>query len=505
MKKRFNTTGTCIPEKHYMADTSEKIRKIKLLVEQGLYFTINRPRQYGKTTTMYLLKKELEKEFTVVSTSFEGISSDRYETHEKFLSSLFAKLEDASDLFENHPPATTFDELSRYITQINRDNDKKIVLIIDEVDKSLNNQLFLDFLAMLRNKYLKQNEDEDTTFHSIVLGGVHDVKSMKAKLRPNEEQKYNSPWNIAVDFDIDLSLNQTEIKSMLDDFAKCENIQMDSIALSKKLWYYTSGYPFLVSKLCELMYKKEMNIWNKDLLEEALKNILAIDNTNFQSLIKNLEDNEQLYKVVYEILLEGKGKSFNLQNPLINKGVMYGIFDNDNGKLAIHNRLYSQLIYDYMSSKIETSMSIDYNFRDNFILDDGTLDFKKVLLKFQQFMKEQYSTKERDFVEKHGRLIFLAFIKPIINGQGFDFKEVQISEEKRLDIVITYLNQKYIVELKMWYGEEAHQKGLRQLHDYLEKESVNEGFLVIFSKNKKKEWKNDATIIDNKNIFMVWA
>ena len=305
MKKRFNTTGTCIPEKHYMADTSEKIKKIKVLVEQGLYFTINRPRQYGKTTTLYLLKKELEKNFMVISTSFEGISSDRYETHEKFLSSLFSKLEDASDLFENHPPITTFDELSRYITKINRDNDKKIVLIIDEIDKSLNNQLFLDFLAMLRNKYLKQNEDEDTTFHSIVLGGVHDVKSMKAKLRPNAEQKYNSPWNIAVDFDIDLSLNETEIKSMLDDFVQCEGVQMDTSIISKKLWYYTSGYPFLVSKLCELMYKKEMKIWNKNLLEQALKDILEVDTTNFQSLIKNLEDDDQLYKTVYEIVMNG--------------------------------------------------------------------------------------------------------------------------------------------------------------------------------------------------------
>ena len=32
--------------------------------------------------------------------------------------------------------------------------------------------------------------------------------------------------------------------------------------------------------------------------------------------------------------------------------------------------------------------------------------------------------------KRNGRLLFLAFIKPIINGIGFDFKEVQISENK---------------------------------------------------------------------------
>jgi len=54
----------------------------------------------------------------------------------------------------------------------------------------------------------------------------------------------------------------------------------------------------------------------------------------------------------------------------------------------------------------------------------------------------------------------MAFLKPIINGSGYDFKEVQISDEKRLDLVITYINNKYIAELKLWHGEKAHEKGL---------------------------------------------
>ena len=88
------------------------------------------------------------------------------------------------------------------------------------------------------------------------------------------------------------------------------------------------------------------------------------------------------------------------------------------------------------------------------------LDLKKILLKFKQFIKEQYSDIDSRFIEREGRLLFLAFIKPIINGVGFDFKEVQISEEKRLDVVITYLSNKYLVELKIWRGEDYHQKGL---------------------------------------------
>ena len=54
MKKRFNITGVCIPEKHYMVDISNKISEIFKMVEQGSYLVINRPRQYGKTTTLYV-------------------------------------------------------------------------------------------------------------------------------------------------------------------------------------------------------------------------------------------------------------------------------------------------------------------------------------------------------------------------------------------------------------------------------------------------------------------
>ncbi len=48
--KCFNTTGVCIPEKHYMVDLTERVKEIKKLVDNGKYFIINRARQYGKTT-----------------------------------------------------------------------------------------------------------------------------------------------------------------------------------------------------------------------------------------------------------------------------------------------------------------------------------------------------------------------------------------------------------------------------------------------------------------------
>ncbi len=55
------------------------------------------------------------------------------------------------------------------------------------------------------------------------------------------------------------------------------------------------------------------------------------------------------------------------------------------------------------------------------ITQDGHLHFEEILNIFQLFIKEEYSDQNIDFLERNGRLVFLAFIKPIINGKGFDF------------------------------------------------------------------------------------
>ena len=55
MGKKFNVTGLCVPTKHYMVDITERVGQIREMVDAGAYFTINRARQYGKTTTLAAL------------------------------------------------------------------------------------------------------------------------------------------------------------------------------------------------------------------------------------------------------------------------------------------------------------------------------------------------------------------------------------------------------------------------------------------------------------------
>lgn len=181
MAKKFCTTGTCIPEKNYMVDLSNRIQQIiNQYIESGQYFTINRARQYGKTTLLYLLEKELRKQdYLVLSLSFEAA---------------------------------------------------------DEVDKSSDNQIFLSFLGLLREKYLKCQQGKDVTFHSVILAGVYDIKTLKLKLHPQEESKYNGLWNIA-----DNNQMYMKVSSDRNQFIVSGMLQMP-LAMQKFYEYYEEIY-----------------------------------------------------------------------------------------------------------------------------------------------------------------------------------------------------------------------------------------------------------------------
>ena len=471
--KKFNITTTCISEKHYMVDTSKKLAKIEEMIDEGMYFTINRARQYGKTTTMSRLFLTLQYKYIIIPGSIEGFGEEPYKSEQKFAETFLEMIgkrvitqdKEMSDYIRSFKKVKDMDELSEIITKICTKSQKEIVLMIDEVDKASNNIIFLDFLATLRDKYNSQKINIDKTFKSVILAGVHDVKNLKMHINERriltedevkllDKTTYNSPWNVAEDFDVDMSFNKEEIATMLNEYEEENKIGMDIGEISEEIYKYTSGYPFLVSKICKVIDEKLDKIWIIESVEQAVKIILKENNTLFESLIKNLENNRKLYEVIYEVIVNGVRIGFNIHNQVQSKAAMYGIIKSENDRVKVQNIIFEKLIYNYMISNRETSSKIETKYADrNKFVNSGILDMELILDKFQELMMQEYREKDEDFIEKKGRLIFLAFIKPIINGVGDYFIEPEMRDNKKMDIVIKYGIEKYIVELKIWRGE----------------------------------------------------
>jgi len=333
---------------------------------------------------------------------------------------------------------------------------------------------------------------------------------LKLKINPQSSGKLNSPWNIAADFTVDMSFNATEIATMLADYSQDRKIEMDIPVISEQIYYFTSGYPYLVSKLCKIIDERILpdrttQNWTIEDVERSFKMITAENYTTtlFDDLTKNLENNPKLYELVFNVIIKGERYTFNINETVMNLGFIYGIISDKTTSCTIHNRIFEQRIYNYMLAKHLRTSTSDQYFSSTYYTLDG-LNLKAVLERFQQLMKENYSKKDGKFIEREGRLLFLSFLKPIINGKGFDFKEPVTGDERRMDVVVTYNNKRYVIELKVWYGEEYHQKGLQQLSNYLDTYSLKHEFLLIYDFRKKKENRTENIRFKDKEIFAVW-
>ena len=118
--KEFNTTAVCIPSKHYMVDLSERVKEIQSLVEAGKYFTINRARQYGKTTTLNALKKRIAEKYVVIALDFQRIDKDVFENGAVFSQAISRLIIDLHEFGNVEIPDTiiaAFEKINDSVTQ----------------------------------------------------------------------------------------------------------------------------------------------------------------------------------------------------------------------------------------------------------------------------------------------------------------------------------------------------------------------------------------------------
>ena len=516
--RRFNVTGLCVPEKHYMVDIGEKLNGIAKMVERGDYFTINRPRQYGKTTTLHMLAKSLLKEYTCINLSFEGLGDSMYASSASFcqffllhISKTLKKTDSDFAAQWINESVTDFYLLGYHIDELCK--DRKIVLMIDEVDKTSNNQVFLHFLGLLRSKFQGNQAGEANTFHSVILAGVYDVRNIKLKMMSEgaysaaavENKIYNSPWNIAASFDIDMSFSPKDISSMLEQYEADYGTGMVVSEIAEEIFSYTGGYPFLTTRICQCIDGQLGKNWTAAGVQEAVGILLTENNTLFDDVFKNLENSSELYEFIRSLLIDGKSRHYVIQNPVIASGVRYGFLIQRNGRAAVSNRIFELLMTDYFISK-------DLNFKKDLngithsgIVHNGKFNMELCLIKFAEHYAEVFNDGDIEFLEKHGRLVFLSFLKPLINGGGFYHIESGLTDLRRMDLVVDYGKEQFIIELKKWRGAQYEEGAFAQLCGYLDSKRADTGYLLTFDfrKAENKTTKAEWVEAHGKRIFTV--
>ncbi len=511
--KKFNTAGPCIAGRHYMADITRQLKEIYAMIAEGCYFTICRARQYGKTTMLAALAKELSEKYCVISLDFQKFSQDCFADERSFCRAFAQEICEEADRLPLHviqedalqildalkeDDGLNLHSLFQGLRQFCEQSIRQVVLIADEADSASNNQVFLDFLAQLRSCYLDRELKNRASFQSVILAGLYDVRNVKRKIRLDEEHKVNSPWNIAADFETDMSLSKDGIFGMLLDYESDYHTGMDVYQMSALLYDYTSGYPVLVSRLCRLMdekisrmepYLSKKEAWTPAGFQDAVRLLLAEKNPLFDSMTGKLSEYPQLEEMLRSLLFSGKSIVYNPDDEAADMALMFGFVKVSGGHLVTSNRIFETRLYNRFLAESEMQSSVIYKtaLQDkNQFLENGRLNMEKVLERFVEVFDELYGSEGEKFYEEDGRRFFLLFLRPVINGTGNYYIESRTRNLERTDVIVDYRGEQFIIELKIWRGSAYHEKGERQLAEYLSHYHLKKGYLLSFNFNKNK-------------------
>ncbi len=508
-----------------MVDISDRLEQIKKMVDAGEYFTINRARQYGKTTTLKALEGYLKDGYTVISLDFQMMSYTEFEKEEMFVEALAREIMEAVEGGNAIPQEireeleafaagkarrAILSELFRCLSRWCRQSEKKMVLIVDEVDSASNNQVFLDFLAQLRGYYISR--DRKPAFHSVILAGVYDVKNLKRKIDSESGRRMNSPWNIAADFLVEMSFSEKDIQGMLKEYEDDYETGMDISKMAREIHEYTGGYPFLVSRLCKLIderiscspgFQGRNSAWTKEGLLEAVNLLLHEKNTLFDSLIGKMDSYPELRESIYSLLFQGQSIMYSPDNDVIDLALMFGFVKTDGASVYVANRIFETRLYNYFLTAPREQESRMYKAateEKNQFIKAGRLNMRLVLEKFVQHFDDLYGDQGQTFYEEDGRRYFLLYLRPIINGKGNYYIETQTRNRERTDIIIDYGGEQMIVELKVWRGNAYHVRGEKQLLDYLDYYHLDKGYMLSFNFNKNKEIGIREIVLDGRTL-----
>lgn len=162
----------------------------------------------------------------------------------------------------------------------------------------------------------------------------------------------------------------------------------------------------------------------------------------FESMIRHPDDYPEIKQMFQSMLFQGNEFTYNQDVKEIRLAVMFGYVVNRSGKVQVANRIFETRLYNYFLSEAERSgpeltMEIGSMARRDrsCFVQDGRLDMDTVML----------------------------CLKPVINGTGNYYIEAQTRDERRTDVIVDYLGEQFVIELKIWRGNEYNERGERHL------------------------------------------
>ncbi|MDQ1352537.1 MAG: hypothetical protein QG657_2843 [Acidobacteriota bacterium] len=489
-KRFFEDSGTVNPEAAYFIQlenvTNSKKQDIKTMVDLGRYFSIFAPRQSGKTTFLKETCRQLHRDptYAAIILSFQkykDLDKTRFYAamETEIYSQLITRLKEINcekaetvyqflnrhHLIDHMSFSMLFEELNQLL------QFKKIVIFIDEFDgiplKELEN-----FLSALRDLYQKYKDAGQKALYSVGLIGIRNITKLVVG--------GVSPFNIADE----VALPPFSLKNIRDLYAQYteETNQPFSEEAVKKVYEETSGQPWLVNRLATILtidVKPETGepIAGTD-VEKATRMLLLEKNAHFD----NLYEKARMYKETFvEIVFD------NVKYIPDNKDQgwleQYGLIKKKDTKAVVANNIYKKRFTEAFFDALSVPGTI---YSRAYILPGGRLDMENILLDFAKYITQvgvrAFYQKKKPY-EKTGQFLLTVWLYQFVKSGEGELRYEVPSGLGRMDIILNFHGQKYIIETKVNHNilADTLESGIDQVvESYLASESYNEGFLVVF-------------------------
>ena len=504
----FNTEGPVNCDDHYCLAPLERIDLLEILglIARKKYFVLHAPRQTGKTSCLLALMDHINRQgiYTCLYMNAEKGQSAREDVARGMRAVVGDLASRARDFLHDDFPMKHMNPIreewgedsvfSELLSQWSARLDKRLVLLIDEVDTLIGDTL-ISLLRQIRAGYDKRPAHFP---QSIILCGVRDVRDYR--IHSAKEKAVitgGSAFNIKAKSLQLGDFSREEMESLYRQHTEETGQVFEPGALSL-IWNLTWGQPWLVNALAyETCFEMEKGRDRKqpitrEMIEDAKEALILRRVTHLDQLGDKLA--EERVRRVISPMLQGQSLEKGVRLDDIQYAMDLGLIRRTKDGPVIANAIYREVLPRELT--FVTQLNMEAVFRQSwYVLKDGRLDMPGLLSAFQEFFREhsEHWVERFQYKEAGPQLLMQAFLQRIINGGGRVEREYGLGR-MRTDLLVLWQfpsgMQRVVIELKVLYKtlEKTIADGLSQTHSYMDRCGASEGNLVIFDRTPNRPW-----------------
>jgi hypothetical protein len=501
MRPRFNTTGPCYPDEHYMLPPERRLVRAMELVDDGRYFTLHAGRQTGKTTSAQWLVEHYN-----VGDRFSALWVDVQSARERpdpasAFGTILNKLDDG---IRWSLPALAFPAerdrlledphtaLLHYLRDLATRAPRPLVVLIDEAD-CLVGATMVSFLTQLRDGYISRRKVPFA--HSVVLIGQREVRDYQVSLEERRALGWlgsASPFNISAEALTIAAFTEPEVGELCAQHTATTGQPFEPTAIAR-IFELSQGHPWLVNALADQIVDRDLRDRGAPVtaahVDAAKDTIILERRTHIDSLIHKLR--EPRVRKILDPMLTGGDLPADVLDDDMAYVVGLGIVRLVRGEYVIANPIYREVVPRVLTALKQHTL---HQQTEWYLRSDGSLDMPRLMSAWQVFWREDGHLAAAGFSyqEAGPHLMLMAFLQRVVNGGGRIEREYGLGRGA-LDLLVAWRGERHAIEVKLRRDTQTEERALAQVARYLDAVGLAEGWLVMFDLRSGRSWDERLT------------